>query len=167
VGSEEEGGKVCPREESMTYQDQLKDPRWQRLRLEIMTRDHWRCRLCHTNKHTLNVHHIQYTTSTPWDEPLENLITTCCHCHEVIKHCKTDEQLASFRMILAGTSFLGQMLANGWDFSDDEVTAIFVPATGRNHFYNSHPDFYRHAGFEPPPPWADPDTAEARPGIVP
>ncbi len=29
----------------MTYAEQLKDPRWQKRRLEILQRDEWRC-LC-------------------------------------------------------------------------------------------------------------------------
>lgn len=42
------------------YSEKLKDPRWQKKRLEILNRDEFACRFCGDNKSTLNVHHISY-----------------------------------------------------------------------------------------------------------
>lgn len=44
----------------MTYYEMLKDPRWQKKRLEIMERDEFACRDCGDKESTLNVHHTYY-----------------------------------------------------------------------------------------------------------
>ncbi len=66
----------------MTYAEQLKDPRWQRMRLEIMERDGWACRRCASTTKTLNVHHIAYFPHVePWNYPPHMLITLCEEDH--------------------------------------------------------------------------------------
>jgi 5-methylcytosine-specific restriction endonuclease McrA len=65
------------------YSDKLKDPRWQKKRLEIMQRDNFTCCRCSDTKSSLNVHHLSYN-GEPWDQDSGKLITLCCHCHEVI-----------------------------------------------------------------------------------
>ena len=65
------------------YLTKLKDPRWQRLRLEVMQRDGWTCRSCGDKTTTLNVHHLFYAKSgNPWDVPPSGLLTLCEPCHE-------------------------------------------------------------------------------------
>lgn len=66
---------------SQTYSDKLKDPRWQRRRLEVMKRDEFQCVCCGDDKSTLNVHHLEYNRN-PWDTPIEKLETLCGSCHE-------------------------------------------------------------------------------------
>jgi hypothetical protein len=67
----------------MNYGDKLKDPRWQRRRLEIMQRDNFRCLVCMEETKTLHVHHNYYLSGRePWDYPDECLITVCEGCHE-------------------------------------------------------------------------------------
>jgi hypothetical protein len=44
----------------MTYSEKLKDPRWQRKRLEVMDLAGWRCAYCASKSHTLAVHHMRY-----------------------------------------------------------------------------------------------------------
>ena len=66
-----------------SYLEKLKDPRWQRKRLEIFQRDDWTCQKCFDTKKTLNVHHKLYLPKTePWDYPDDLLITLCQDCHE-------------------------------------------------------------------------------------
>ena len=66
----------------MKYSDKLKDPRWQRKRLEVMERDDFRCMCCHGDDVTLNVHHTYYVfDKDPWDYPTETLWTICQDCH--------------------------------------------------------------------------------------
>lgn len=67
----------------MTYSEKLRDPRWQRKRLEIMKRDNFTCLDCKSTIKTLNVHHHRYRRDAqPWDySPLE-LGTYCHECHE-------------------------------------------------------------------------------------
>src|ERR1700721_2403821 len=64
-----------------TYADKLKDPRWQKKRLEILQRDDFQCQMCGTKQNTLHVHHIAYSVS-PWDIDNRLLITLCEECHE-------------------------------------------------------------------------------------
>lgn len=68
--------------ENKKYFEKLKDPRWQRLRLEILQRDDFACQNCGTNTETLHVHHLNYTGYNPWNAPSEDLITLCEECHE-------------------------------------------------------------------------------------
>lgn len=68
----------------MTYAEKLKDPRWQRLRLEVYQRDGFACRYCQDTKTTLNVHHLEYS-GNPWDAPIDKLITLCEHCHLAVE----------------------------------------------------------------------------------
>ena len=66
----------------MTYAEKLKDPRWQKKRLEILSRDEWTCQYCGTTKHTLHVHHFKYHSSgNPWECINEYLTTFCEDCH--------------------------------------------------------------------------------------
>mgnify|MGYP001454581542 CR=1 FL=1 len=65
-----------------TYLEKLKDPRWQKKRLEILNRDNWRCRACEADDEELHVHHISYITDDPWDEDNDNLVTLCSECHK-------------------------------------------------------------------------------------
>jgi 5-methylcytosine-specific restriction endonuclease McrA len=61
------------------------DLRWKRKSLEVLERDKGICQNCgKTNFEViLQAHHRNYTTSDPWDEPMENLVTLCQYCHPV------------------------------------------------------------------------------------
>lgn len=66
-----------------TYSDLLKDPRWQKKRLEILQRDNFHCCQCGSSVKTLHVHHQYYTKGNmPWEYPDDTLITLCLDCHE-------------------------------------------------------------------------------------
>jgi hypothetical protein len=66
-----------------SYSDKLKDPRWQKKRLEIMEHDHFSCTSCGATDRTLNVHHGYYRKGTdPWDYDDRTLWTMCEDCHE-------------------------------------------------------------------------------------
>jgi hypothetical protein len=68
---------------NQAYLAKLKDPRWQKKRLEILQRDNWSCQRCLDDSSTLNVHHRKYLDSVEiWDYPNELLITLCDNCHE-------------------------------------------------------------------------------------
>jgi 5-methylcytosine-specific restriction endonuclease McrA len=65
------------------YAEQLKNPKWQRKRLEILTRDNWTCQKCGDTETTLHVHHLIYANGIKaWDYSNEMLITLCEHCHK-------------------------------------------------------------------------------------
>jgi hypothetical protein len=69
------------------YQDKLKDPRWQRKRLEVFQSADWRCQLCGETEKPLHAHHCYYQKRRdPWDYPPGAIIALCEDCHQ--KHHK-------------------------------------------------------------------------------
>jgi hypothetical protein len=65
------------------YSKKLRDPRWQKRRLEVMQRDSFHCVRCGDGASTLHVHHLWYESGhDPWDYPLKALVTLCETCHE-------------------------------------------------------------------------------------
>ena len=67
----------------MTYQEKLKDPRWQKKRLEILERDEWCCQICYDTESTLHVHHKFYEKGkAPWEYKNDMFATLCADCHE-------------------------------------------------------------------------------------
>lgn len=75
-----------------SYLELLKDPRWQKKRLEIMKRDEFRCRLCLDTKTSLQVHHKHYVYGKePWEYPNEDLVTLCEECHLLVETLKKYE----------------------------------------------------------------------------
>lgn len=68
----------------MTYQEQLRDPRWQKKRLKIFERDAWQCTRCSEGQYELHVHHANgYRNGlAPWEYDDSELKTLCCHCHK-------------------------------------------------------------------------------------
>ena len=80
-----------------TYYEKLKDPRWQRMRLEILERDNWTCLACLATEKTLHVHHGFYAKGVdPWDYPGGTLRTLCDECHQ-----HEQDQLATAHRLLA------------------------------------------------------------------
>lgn len=78
-------------EHRLAYAAKLKDPRWQRKRLEIMQRDKWMCQRCLRTDRTLNVHHKEYMPGAdPWEYPGNLLETICEQCHAE-EHGKQDQ----------------------------------------------------------------------------
>lgn len=65
------------------YSKKLLDPRWQKKRLTILSRDSFTCQDCQSTDNTLHVHHLYYEGNIdPWDYPDSALITLCCECHD-------------------------------------------------------------------------------------
>ena len=65
-----------------TYSEKLRDPRWQKRRLEILNRDDFMCRDCGSKTKSLQVHHCFYAKGGPWNTSPASLITLCFDCHQ-------------------------------------------------------------------------------------
>lgn len=67
----------------MTYAEKLRDPRWQRKRLQTLEAYNFKCGVCLSEEKTLHVHHLIYRKGVePWDyEPVADLMAMCEDCH--------------------------------------------------------------------------------------
>ena len=97
-----------------TYSEKLKDPRWQKKRLEILNRDNWICQWCEAKDEQLHVHHRLYLKKRyPWDYPDRLLLTVCATCHA--EHGAGEE---------AALPFVDAILEAGADAADIESLAF-------------------------------------------
>lgn len=76
------------------YVSLLKDPKWQKKRLEILERDHFACQICFDGESELHVHHKSYRYGAmPWDYDNNLLVTLCKNCHaEETANLKNEER---------------------------------------------------------------------------
>jgi len=71
-------------EKKTSYVEKLKDPRWQKLRLEVFQRDGFACRICGAVNKPLNAHHSFYESGVEgvWDYDPRSIVTLCDDCHK-------------------------------------------------------------------------------------
>jgi hypothetical protein len=118
-----------------TYSEKLKDPRWQKKRLEILERDGWKCMCCGDKDNTLHVHHIFYIPNTePWEIHNGFLITLCETCHNP-RPCDGNESCDNCADFVDGScdgqgdppkdlvSCIGSLLDNIW--KNDDIGDFF------------------------------------------
>lgn len=76
-----------------TYWKKLKDPRWQKMRLQVLERDNWQCQYCGETSETLHVHHGHYKSKAdPWEYDEKSLHTVCERCHDHADCIRVDLQ---------------------------------------------------------------------------
>lgn len=105
------------------YSEILKDPRWQKKRLEILQRDGWACSYCEDKTQTLVVHHKDYfPNKDPWDYPDNLLITLCENCHlaEAARTPTEQSLLHHLRRIFPSDALF--IIDNGLEFLDAPLT---------------------------------------------
>lgn len=107
---------------SKSYIELLKDPRWQKKRLQILERDNWTCQDCYDTTTTLNVHHLHYGEA-PWDVPDGLLITLCEPCHELT------------------TSLMNQVKGYLQTLNQEELHVLLAFIRSRRLLVGFHPDF--------------------------
>lgn len=117
------------------YSELLRNPRWQKKRLQILERDNWSCLICGDKDKTLHVHHKFYIKGrSPWEYPDYYLSTLCHECHEeetrinkeesgilhdVVSRCGLHSQgISSLAIALYELSKLS--------LSEDEMTDVFT-----------------------------------------
>lgn len=108
----------------LSYSDQLKNPKWQRRRLEILNRDNFTCQLCRDTETELQIHHKKYTPgSLPWEYDNSELVTLCKHCHgymfnnpvypfSIVKKKYDDGTIALFAITERGLDFGGVVISH-------------------------------------------------------
>lgn len=85
------------------YSEKLRDPRWQKKRLEIFNRDKFTCVLCLDKSTTLHVHHEEYF-GDPWEAENGNLKTLCAHCHSLLSAGKVEDKIISVLKHIEGNT---------------------------------------------------------------
>jgi hypothetical protein len=84
----------------MTYSEQLKSPKWQKKRLEILERDKYTCQSCMDTESQLHVHHGYYSKNKMlWEYKDFTLHTLCSCCHE-----KAHEDLDHIKYLIGSLS---------------------------------------------------------------
>ncbi len=75
------------------YLDKLKDPRWQKRRLELLNKGNWICTKCGDENSTLHVHHTKYLPDRePWEYPDELFKILCENCHKIEKEQRLKQE---------------------------------------------------------------------------
>jgi hypothetical protein len=73
------------------YKEQLRDPRWQKRRLQVLQYAGWRCQICGVKDQELHCHHSYYSKGKmAWQYPKGAIISVCWRCHERL-HPKKEE----------------------------------------------------------------------------
>lgn len=130
---------------SNEYAVKLRDPRWQKRRLEIFNLHNFTCQDCDSKDKTLHAHHCWYIHGRePWDYPDHCFRCLCEECHDA-RHPIENRAVLLFRQIIARNKpellarmekFLMTCVANGSGVSMIETVphnALEVtPATTTN-----------------------------------
>lgn len=109
------------------YIELLRDPRWQRKRLEKLQQANWRCARCFSSDKTLNVHHKLYRKGAmPWEYRDDELEVLCDACHKKM-HWYRAEILRFLGMACPSIveSVYGYVAASGpWSSDSDFVIDV-------------------------------------------
>lgn len=114
-----------------SYAEQLKRPQWQRKRLEILSRDEFKCRHCMDGDSTLDVHHCFYSKGKlPWEYDNSYLVTLCRDCHMQMRPTIEILSTKAGQNYEEGRILLAQCLA--WNPADGAI-----PENVRHAFRNA------------------------------
>lgn len=106
------------------FSAQYKDPRWQRKRLEILTRDNFTCLSCGATDKQLHVHHCNYYKNEAiYDAWNYGLVTLCEDCHDLVHQLK-------FRINCSSGWVLAESLLRGGEFKYSDVLNLVSYLSG-------------------------------------
>jgi hypothetical protein len=112
----------------MTYAEKLKDPRWQKRRLEVLESAGWKCSSCERSDATLHVHHRRYVGGRePWEYEDDELESLCEHCHRRVTESK--RRLISLLDGL-GDDSLDTLVGLAWYLANDDRVDLEVDTYG-------------------------------------
>lgn len=112
------------------YAEKLRDPRWQKLRLEVLQRDEFACTMCGDGASTLMVHHGYYIAGRdPWEYPLECFHTCCEACHHSADATREELKVAIGSMPLEAQWHVQLFLSELSGFGYGDVLCILLALT--------------------------------------
>lgn len=95
-----------------TYFEKLKDPRWQKKRLEVLEMNSWACEQCGDRESTLHVHHRQYFKGRePWEYEAGQLTALCEECHGS-EHESEDQLLLAASFVVSEGPYSRETVAS-------------------------------------------------------
>ena len=101
------------------YAQKLKDPKWQKRRLEMLEIANWQCNVCHDEEEELHIHHIEYFQGRdPWEYSDDQMICLCKTCHTLIHLCENKVKLFSDKFLYKNRNDLAS------DISVEEIKRI-------------------------------------------
>jgi hypothetical protein len=104
----------------MTYSEKLKDPRWQKKRLEVLSAANFSCSYCGSDEDTLHVHHCYYERGLmPWEYEPDAYKCLCGDCH-------TQRQAMELQIQKGLSSLCFQELDVFWCYVMSAISAIGV-----------------------------------------
>lgn len=110
----------------LSYSEKLKDPRWQRKRLERLQESEFSCDCCLSEDKTLHVHHKFYKKNAePWEYENHELEVLCEDCHDY-RHWILDQ--------------LKTMIS---DLPLDEMEATLGYLQGKSFWFNEDPQDHK------------------------
>lgn len=116
-----------------TYAELLKDPRWQKKRLEVMEAAGFSCVECGEDKKPLNIHHGYYEKGMAiWDYPNDSLWCLCEDCHRKIHLAKQQLNQQIGKLTLSRLENMYGYAA-GLRLMDDDEGALAVKLSGFEH----------------------------------
>lgn len=103
-------------EKTLSYNEQIKSPHWQKRRLQILQRDNFTCQICGSTEKTLHVHHLCYRKDAKiWDYPDNTLMTLCEDCHRMEHEMQSENDYSV-------TNLINDLLISG--FTNFELVSI-------------------------------------------
>ena len=121
----------------MKYSEKLKDPRWQKKRLDIMSRSNFSCEKCGETEKTLHVHHKIYLNEhEPWDYHDSLLSCLCADCHEDEHSNTSDLALACASLHYDGPGNRDQAIALIYGLLDVGIENM-RNLLGKHHSYDA------------------------------
>lgn len=115
-----------------TYSEKLRDPKWQKKRLEILERDNFSCQVCKDDKTELHIHHKKYGYENPWENESDDLITCCKYCHKLLSELQIDKfdiseiiKKDNFYIVL-GYNIENKKRANLYFINEDDILINFI-----------------------------------------
>ena len=101
---------------TLSYNEQIRSPHWQKRRLQILQRDNFTCQICGSTEKTLHVHHLCYRKDAKiWDYPDNTLITLCEDCHRMEHEMQSENDYSV-------TNLINDLLISG--FTNFELVSI-------------------------------------------
>lgn len=124
----------------MEYSEQLKSPKWQKKRLEILNRDEFKCNSCLNDSKQLHVHHKFYKKDLLAWEYKDNVYTTLCEeCHNKI-HLSNKQLNHDFFLF-------SEKCINEYQICLDKDVCIQLGESLKNR-YNTFYDFLFHNDYD-------------------